>query len=122
MIASTTIMGEVNIEASEELRDMPEFNRDALMDYINSFLSKYTVAGEISHTDIYLKKFEASHLGRPLVFCNVTLSTQYGIISEHGSAWGIKQALRQAMKSSLFKMEKFAEEQALGTYAEEAYA
>src|SRR3989344_2990741 len=108
------VEGGVNIEVSGELRDMPEFNRDALIDYINSFLSKYAVIGDITNTDIYFKKFEASHLGRPLVFCNVTLNTQHGIISEHGSAWGIKQALRQAMKYSLAKMDKLAEEQALG--------
>ena len=112
------IEGGINIEVSGEIRDMPEFNRDALIDHVNGFLSRQSVAGDISYADIYLKRFEASHLGKPLVFCNVTINTQYGIISEHGSAWGIKQALREAMKNSLDKMEEISEEQMLGSYAE----
>ena len=115
MVASA-LQGEVNIEIFGESRDLPEMNRDLLNKYTKEFFMKNSTWGDISSIDVYFKRFEASYLGKPLVFCNVTLNTMHGIVSEHGSAWGVKSALKQAMKNSIIKIEKLAEEKVFGMY------
>jgi|SRR3989344_8710065 len=108
----------INVELSGDLGEMGELKRNVIVEHVNNFLSKYAISEEIEYIDVYIKKFDALHLGRPLIFCNITFNTQYGIVAEHGTAWGSKQALKQAMKNSMLTMEKLAEEQLLGFYGQ----
>lgn len=113
------ILGDiVNVEISGEFREIPEFNREAIADQVSSMLNKYTNTEDISYINVYIKRFEAINMGKPLIFCNVTINTAFGIVSEHGSAWGVKQALNQAMKNCLVNIEKTAEEHLMGEYSQ----
>ncbi len=116
------VQGDINIEFSADFGDgsseIIDLGRTELIDYVNGIMGRYTVADEIICIDVYLKKFSTQYIGRSLVFCNIALSTPYGIVSEHGSGWSIKKAVKNALVAALASMEKAAEYSIAGKYTE----
>lgn len=111
-------MGRIEVEFSGEFRDFVDFNRDALKEYTTNFIRRYGEEKEIFDVSIYLKKFEASYFGRPLVFCSLAANTEFGLVSTSSTGWGLKQALRQGLKGMLLEIHKLNERELYGQYAE----
>ncbi len=98
--------------------NMVELDREVIIDYIMRVVNKYGLGAEINNVDVYIKKFATSHLGRNLYFCNISLETHYGFVTEHGSGWTIKNSLRQALGNALEVMDRTAAESIFGRYGD----
>ena len=118
ILVEASLMGEIEIDFSGEYRDLPEFNRSTMKEYIKSFVSRYGGEKEVFEITVYLKNFEASYFGRPLVFCSLAANTEFGLVSSSSTGWGLKQALRQGLKSLLLEVTKLNQKELYGKHAE----
>ena len=109
--------GEIDVNFSGEFRDIVEFNRTALAEYITRFIKKYGEEKEIYDISVYIKKFEADYFGKPLIFCSLAANTEFGLISASSTGWGLKQSIRQGMKNLLFEINKLHQKELFGNYA-----
>lgn len=108
------MMGEIDqveVYFSGDLIELKDFNRKLMSDYVNSFIQKYGKTKEFFDVDIYLKKFEASSFGRPLIFCSIAANTEFGLLSTTSTGWGVKQSLRQGLKILMLEQNKLIEKE-----------
>ncbi len=110
--------GGIDVDFSGEFRDLSEFNKEGLKSYIVNFLSKYGELKEIFEVSVYLKKFDATYFGKPLIFCSLAANTEFGLVSASSTGWGLKQSLRQSLKSLILDMHKLNERELYGKYSE----
>ena len=103
--------GEIDVDFFGDFRGIIEFNRDEMSDYIKRFIDKYGRRVEIYDVSVYIRKFEASYVGKPLIFCNIAANTEFGLISSTGTGWGFKQALRQGLKAALAEVSNLLEKE-----------
>ena len=122
------MMGEealIDVEFFGDAKGLPDFDRNVLMDFVNRFVGKYGGKSEIFDVSVYFKRFEANYFGKPLIFCNIAMNTDYGLVSTTSTAWGLRQSLRQGLKSALVEAQKLGESESYGRFAgvaEEAIA
>ncbi len=103
--------GEIDIDFFGDFRNLVEFNKEAMSDYINRFIDKYGRRVAIYDISVYIRKFEASYIGKPLIFCNIAANTEFGLVSSTGTGWGLNQAIRQALKTTLAEVHKSLEKE-----------
>ena len=109
---------QIDIDFSGDFVSLPEFNRSALTEYVDGFIKKYGEEREVFDVSIYIKKFEASHFGKQLIFCSLAANTEFGLVSSSSTGWGVKQALRQSLRTMLLEVNKLNVRQLYGQYAE----
>jgi len=105
----------VDVDFFGDLGNLSKFNKEELMNFVNRFVEKYGNKKEVFDVSVYLKRFEANYLGKPLIFCNLALNTQFGLVSATSTSWGLKQVLRDS-KNALSEMRKLSEKEAYGIY------
>ncbi len=110
--------GRISVEFCGEFKDLPEFNRAALVESVNKFIKKYGDEKEIFDVSLYLKKFGASYFGKSLIFCSLASNTTYGLVSSSSADWGLKKSLKRTLKSLVLEVNKLAERQLYGEYTE----
>ncbi len=109
--------GKIDVDFSGDFESLPDFNRKALVDYINRFIKRYKEDKDIFGVSVYIKRFEAKYLGKPLIFCNMAVDTIFGSVSAASTGWGLKQAIKQSIKSLTGEVHKIEEKEFLGVHA-----
>jgi len=115
MIDANTMMG-IEVEFFGDFNSLAE-NKEMLADYTNRFIKKYGEQLEIFDVSVYLRKFDANYFGKPLIFCNIAANTEFGLVSSTGTGWGLRNSLRQGLKTMLVEIQKQAETELYGEYA-----
>ncbi|MBS3167527.1 hypothetical protein J4216_00175 [Candidatus Woesearchaeota archaeon] len=115
---ATRQISKMEIDFSGDFDGIPDFNRKALEKFMESFIQKYGDESEIFEISVYVKKFDSSYFGKPLVFCNFAANTSYGLVSTNMVDWGLKKAVRGCLKSLVFEINRLAERELYGEYAE----
>ncbi len=110
--------GRISIDFSGDSGEFVDFNKVDLKKHIENFVKRYCDESEILDVSVYLKKFEASYFGKPLIFCSFAVNTTYGLVSSSVVDWGLKKAINTCLKSMNLEINKLAEREIYGEYAE----
>ncbi len=113
----TLVKGEIEVDFSGDVRALVDFNREALTEFVNRFVKKYGEEREIFDISIYLKKLDTTYLNRPLVFCNIAANTEFGLATATSTGWGLKQSIRQGLRTLILEVHKLGEKDLFGEYA-----
>lgn len=94
------------IEPTGELEKLSEREKtvvsDSLMDFLKGNRKKFNEA----HLHFRLKQHKEQFREKPLMYCNITFSTDRGNFNSAAEGWGAPNAVRNALKKLELQVEK----------------
>lgn len=105
-----------DVELAYEFNRLSERHRQKVISQVNGIIEKSHAKDPIESIWLEFHKVYPVYFGKNLIFCNVSLNMTDNIITEYGSGWTVKKAVRNALKRALINANKIRRRDEVSEY------